>query len=568
MIKRKRIGDILVEAGLITDDELKSALEEQKGSGEKLGKILIRNGILTEDELLDGLSEQLLIARYDADHYPLNASFCDIVPHAIAQRAGVVPLQKKGTVLLLAMTNPTDIDALELVERHTKLTVEPVICTESELDQLMSALYGATGAFDELMETIETPEFDSDSAREETVHEVQPDVLTDMAEGAPAVRMVNWLINQAIRLRASDIHLGPEKDRVLLRFRIDGKLQDMPSPPKALFMSIVSRIKLLAGMDIAISRIPQDGRFSVRISDREYNMRVSAVPAIYGENLVLRVLDTSAGPKNLTELGIQDEMLKTITRLTHRPWGMILVCGPTGSGKTTTLYAVLQTLNRPDVNIMTLEDPAEYHLAHIRQIQINHRAGMSFAQGLRALLRQDPDILMVGEIRDLETAQIAVQAALTGHLVLSTLHTNDAVGAVVRLIDMGVPPFLVGSVLLMVVAQRLVRRVCRECAQPSAPPTDEMCRWLGVTADTSANYQRGQGCNACMNTGYRGRVGLYETLEFDEEIRARISQGVATDELRKGAARRGLLRTLREDAAQKVLAGLTTPEEAASSVLF
>ncbi|MDX9981953.1 MAG: GspE/PulE family protein [Lentisphaeria bacterium] len=566
MIIRRRIGDILLEAGMISQPNLEKALEEQRRTDEKLGKILIRLELITEEELLDCLASQLDIDRYSPERYPLELGMGDMIPAALAQRLQLVPLCMKGTMLLIAMPNPTDIDALEQVERLTGCEVEPVICTESSLAQLTSALYGNVGDFDQLLADIETPE--QAKADEEAIHEVQAGTLANLAEGAPVVRMVNWVISQAVRMRASDIHLSPEKDFVQLRFRIDGQLRDMPSPPQGLFLPMISRIKLLARMDIAISRVPQDGRFTVRMNNREYNIRASSLPTVHGENMVLRLLDPESGPGSLESMDLDPAMHAEIRSLIHRPWGLILACGPTGSGKTTTLYTMLRELSGPNVNIMALEDPAEYRLPRIRQVQVNHRAGMTFAQGLRAMLRQDPDVIMVGEIRDTETAQIAVQAALTGHLVLSTIHTNDAVGAITRLVDMGVPPFLVGSVMQLAISQRLVRRICRSCGTTDEHPKPEMLRWLGLDPAARIPCRRGRGCNVCLEVGFLGRCGLFETLRFDEELRRGVSRGADTGQIAQLARERNLLRDLRADAARRVLEGTTTVEEAASAIMF
>jgi type IV pilus assembly protein PilB len=551
---------------MISQQSLDKALEEQRRTDEKLGKILIRLESITEEDLIDCLASQLDIDRYSPERYPLELAMADTIPASLAQRLQLVPLCMKGAMLLIAMPNPTDIDALEQIERLTGNEVEPVICTETALAQLTSALYGATGDFDQLLADIETLE--QAKPEEEAIHEVQPSALANLAEGAPVVRMVNWVISQAVRMRASDIHLSPEKDFVQLRFRIDGQLRDMPSPPQALFLPMVSRIKLLARMDIAISRLPQDGRFTIRMNNREYNIRASSLPTVHGENMVLRLLDPESGPASLDSMDLDAAMHEEIRSLIHRPWGLILACGPTGSGKTTTLYTMLREISGPNTNIMALEDPAEYRLPRIRQVQVNHRAGMTFAQGLRAMLRQDPDVIMVGEIRDTETAQIAVQAALTGHLVLSTIHTNDAVGAITRLVDMGVPPFLVGSVMQLAISQRLVRRICRSCGKVDEHPKPEMFRWLGIDPDEPIVCRRGRGCNVCMETGFLGRCGLYETLRFDEELRRCVSRGADSGEIAQVARERNLLHDLRADAARRVREGTTTVEEAVSAIMF
>jgi type IV pilus assembly protein PilB len=388
-----------------------------------------------------------------------------------------------------------------------------------------------------------------------------------MAEEAPVVRIVNSIIAQAVREGASDIHISPEADRAQLRFRVDGKLREVPSPPKSLMLPIVSRVKILSSMDIAVSRVPQDGRFTVRMEKKEINIRASALPTIHGENIVLRLLDMSSGVYSLKQLGMSEEDRAKIEAAIVKPYGMILSTGPTGSGKSTSLYAILKELNKPDINIVTLEDPVEYRVEHIRQVQLNRKAGMTFASGLRSILRQDPDVMLVGEIRDSETAGLATQAALTGHRVLSTLHTNDAAGAVTRLNEMGIEPFLVSSVLLISFAQRLIRTVCPYCKEPYAPPMDALKAW-GLDQVEGADFQRGRGCIQCMNTGYKGRTGVFEVLQIDETIQHMILRGKTAQDITRAAKRAGTLRTLKDDAADKVILGITTLEEAISTVMM
>jgi type IV pilus assembly protein PilB len=567
VIQRKRIGDILVDDGLITREQLDAAVAGQKGTREKLGRLLVSTGVVTEEQLLECLGRQLDIDRYAPDRYPLDPTLAEVVSPRLAQQLQLVPLRQQQNLLLVAMPNPTDVAAIDQVERDTGLEVEPVICSETELAQLTGGLYGSSGQFNEMLETFETPEVLAEDD-EDRVHEVLSETVTDAATGAPVIRMVNWLISQAIRLRASDIHINPDVEFIRIRFRIDGRLRDMPSPPRAMFLPIVSRLKLLAHMDIATARVPQDGRFTARLDGRDFNLRVSSVPTLYGENLVLRVLASDRGPQTFESLGISPEDEAVINAALARPWGMILACGPTGSGKSTTLSTMLRQLNATESNIMTLEDPVEYRVPRVQQVQINHRAGMSFAHGLRAMLRQDPDVIMVGEIRDAETAAIAVQAAQTGHLVLSTVHTNDAVGAVARLVDMGVPPFLVSSVMVLAISQRLVRRVCRDCGAPTPPPDAAVLASLGLSAAAAGGCRRGRGCNVCLDTGYLGRAGLYEFLRLDDELRRLIAQGTPALELTRVATQRGLLSNLARDAGRKVAQGQTTAEEAMSAVML
>ena len=388
-----------------------------------------------------------------------------------------------------------------------------------------------------------------------------------MAGEAPIVILVNSIFAQAVREGASDVHVSPQKNSIQVRFRIDGKLHEVPSPPKTLFWPIIARIKILANMDITVTRVPQDGRFTLRMENKEINIRVSSIPTIHGENVVLRLLDTSSGIYALDLLGMVNADIERVRSMIGKPYGMILTTGPTGCGKSTSLYSILNELNRPDSNIMTLEDPVEYRMENIRQIQLNRKAGMTFASGLRSILRQDPDIIMVGEIRDAETAAIAVQAAQTGHRVLSTVHTNDAVGAITRFIDMGIEPFLLSSTLLVSIAQRLVRTVCPYCREPYNPPEKILASW-GLENWESANFQRGRGCNQCFNTGYKGRTGLYEVLVIDEMIQDLIIKKKSAQDIVRKAVDSGNLKTLKYDAGNKVLKGITTLEEASSAVMM
>jgi type IV pilus assembly protein PilB len=385
-----------------------------------------------------------------------------------------------------------------------------------------------------------------------------------LAEGAPAVRVVNWIVAQAVREGASDIHISPERNHIQLRFRVDGRLREVPAPPKAMLLSIVSRIKILGHMDIAVSRIPQDGRFTTKIENREINVRASTIPTVNGENVVLRLLDMSGTAYTLDRLGMVESDCEKIGEMIQRPHGMILSTGPTGSGKSTSLYAILRKLNTPDINIITVEDPVEYRMDRIRQVQLNTKAGMTFASGLRSILRQDPDVIMVGEIRDAETARVAVQASLTGHLVLSTAHTNDAVGAITRMIDMGIEPFLVASVLAVSFAQRLLRRVCKRCSVEE-PSSTQVLQFWGIPEGTK--LRRAVGCQACQGLGYQGRVGIFEVLVADEDVQRMITANANSHEIVKFLREAGRLRTLKEDAAEKIKLGITTTDEAASGVV-
>jgi type IV pilus assembly protein PilB len=414
---------------------------------------------------------------------------------------------------------------------------------------------------------MEDMEYDKEGEKAQATEDVEVSSLQGMAEEAPVVRLVNSILSQGVREGASDIHISPEKNYAQVRFRVDGKLHEVPAPPKSMFLPILSRLKILANMDISVSRIPQDGRFTVKMKNKEINIRASTIPSIYGENLVLRLLDTSSGVYSLERLGMFDFDRVKIESIIKRPYGMILSTGPTGSGKSTSLYSILKTINQPDINIITVEDPVEYRIEKICQVQLNRKAGMTFADGLRSILRQDPDVIMVGEIRDSETANIAVQAALTGHRVLSTLHTNDSPGAITRFIDMGVEPFLVASVMIVSFAQRLVRKVCPSC-KATYRPTREALKFWRLDQVQDANFQQGRGCFNCMQSGYKGRTGVYEVLIIDDMIQNLILKRKPAHEIARAAKEAGNFTTLEENAAEKVIQGITSLEEAASAIML
>ena len=566
---KKKLGEMLVEAGLLSEEKLKDALAEFAKSGLKLGQYLARQGLVSEGSIIDMLSRQLDIEKYHPDGFPLDLRLSDTIPYDLAMKHQCVPLRKKARLLTVGMLDPMDIEALDAIEVTSNLEVEPVICTERALNQLLDSLYRTQSGLGNVMETIEEMQIeDEPSATPEDSGEkdLHVDTLKDMADEAPVIRLVNSIVSQAVREGASDIHISPEHSFSTIRFRIDGKLHEMPAPPKSMLMPIISRVKILAGMDIATLRVPQDGRFTVKMEKKEINIRASTVPTIHGENLVLRLLDMSSGHYTLDRLGVSVQDMERIENGIKKPYGMILSTGPTGSGKSTSLYAILRKLNSSEVNIITLEDPIEYRVEKIRQIQLNRRAGMTFASGLRAILRQDPDIILVGEIRDAETAGIAVQAAMTGHRVLSTVHTNDAAGAITRFIDMGIEPFLVASVLIISFAQRLVRTVCPYCKENYDPPRELLVRF-GLENAEDATFMRGKGCFNCMNTGYKGRIGIFEILFNDEMIQDMILKRHSAQEITRAAVNAGKLQTLKDDAIMKVKQGLTTFEEAMSAVV-
>jgi type IV pilus assembly protein PilB len=504
--------------------------------------------------------------KYRPDKFPIDVTLSKVLPADLARRCQAVPLKKAEMLLTVAMTDPQNIRAIDAIEQHVKSEVEIVLCTEQHLNHLMSSIYGSFAGMGEILDGFGDMEIDKDEEKSDRTEDIEMGSLQNMAEEAPVVALVNSFISQAIRDGASDVHICPQKERVRVRFRVDGKLYDVPSPPKKMFLPIVSRLKILGGMDIAVSRKAQDGRFTVRVKNRDINVRASTIPSIYGENVVLRLLDTSSGIYSLERIGMDEGDRRKVAEAIARPHGMILSTGPTGSGKSTSLYSIIKKLNEPDVNIITVEDPVEYRIDNILQVQLNTKAGMTFASGLRSILRQDPDVVMVGEVRDTETAKIAVQAALTGHMVLTTLHTNDAAGAITRLIDMGVEPFLVSSVLSVSFSQRLVRKVCSSCKAPHHPSEDVLNYWQ-IASGNGYKFSQGKGCFHCMHTGYRGRTGVYEVLVIDSKIQDMILSRTPTHEITRAAISSGLLTPLKDNAVQKVVQGITTFEEAASAVM-
>jgi type IV pilus assembly protein PilB len=563
---KKRLGEILVKEGLLTEVMLKQVLIDQKKTDLKFGQYLIRQGIVQEKQIIDLLSKQFNIKKYLMNDFPLDLELVRYIPIEIAQKNQVVPLKIKGNLLMVAIVDPLEITTLDSIEKLNNMEVEPVICSEAEVNQLISSMYGMQS---DLGDIIGTMEVDSKEEEEsDNKDEVQVASLQDMAGEALVVRLTNSIFAQAIRDKASDIHISPQKNTVQLRYRIDGRLIEMPSPPKSLFLSVIARIKILANMDITVSRIPQDGRFTLKIEKKEINVRVSSIPTIHGENIVMRLLDMGAGIYTLDRLGMDAADMAKIENICSKPYGMILSTGPTGSGKSTSLYAILNSINKTDINIITLEDPVEYRINDIRQVQLNRKAGMTFASGLRSILRQDPDVIMVGEIRDAETAAVSVQAAQTGHRLLSTVHTNDAAGVITRFIDMGIEPFLISSVLLVSFAQRLVRTVCPYCKENYDPPPDALDAF-GITQEEAKNadFQHGKGCSQCKNTGYRGRTGIFEVLINDEMIQDMIIKKKPSPEITRTAVAAGKLKTLKVSAAQKVIRGITTLEEAVSAVM-
>ena len=569
MIANKKLGEMLLECGLLNEEQLKQAIAGHKRNNMKLGQFLVRAGIVSSTQIMDLISTQLNIRKYNPENFPIDMALASLFPVEMAHKYQAVPLSSNNFLLTVAMADPMDIAAMDAIEAYTNTEIEPVICADQELTHLVNVMYGTYSGIGGVLDSMEKIEFKIDKSQAGSVYgeDIEVGSLQDMAEEAPVVRLVNSVLSQAVREGASDIHISPEKNYVQIRFRVDGKLHEVPSPPKSMILPVISRLKILANMDIAIARIPQDGRFTIKMDKKEINFRASTMPTIYGENIVLRLLDTSSAIHTLDSLGMSASDRKKIASMIIKPHGMILSTGPTGSGKSTTLYSIIKKINTPDINIITLEDPVEYRLEKIRQIQLNRKAGMTFASGLRSVIRQDPDVIMVGEIRDAETAGIAVQAALTGHRVLSTVHTNDAAGAITRLLDMGIEAFLASSVILVSVAQRLVRKVCPYCKE-SWKPSAEALKYWGIDKTEGADFVRGAGCMNCMNKGYSGRTGIFEVLIIDDMVRAMILKNESAREITNAARQSGRLSTLRDDAVIKVVQGVTTLEEAASAVMM
>ncbi len=539
---RKRLGDLLLEAGLITEEQLQSALRDRKPN-QKIGEALLQKGYITEQQLIEVLEFQLGVPHVSLYGYPFEKNLLNLVSKETAKRHLLIPLKKQGDKLYIAMADPLDFIAIEHLRLSTGFQIEPVIASKDEILRAISRYYDVEDGFEEFAE-----------------EPVRPTETEDVTEqDSPVVRLVNQLISNAITLRASDIHIDPHETKVVVRYRIDGVLRIEKVLPKSMQSVITARIKIMSNLDITEHRIPQDGRIKINVDVRHVDIRVSTLPTIYGEKIVLRILDFSATISDLNRLGFNKVNLERYLKLIERPNGIVLITGPTGSGKSSTLYATLNRLNSEEVNIITIDDPVEYQLEGINQIQVNPNVGMTFAAGLRAILRQDPNIIMVGEIRDRETAEIAIRASITGHLVFSTLHTNDSLGAVTRLIDMGVEPFLVAASVSGVVAQRLVRRVCRDCAEEHEPTKVERAifRKRGLTID---RIVRGRGCSSCHMTGYRGRMAIQEVLIIDDEMRHVITNKESFSKLQELAIKNETIFLL-DDGLLKIKKGLTTPEE-------
>ncbi len=557
------IGELLRAQGAITSEQLAHALEIQRQSGGRLGRILVEMGVVSEGQLARGLARHWGLPFTELPEEDIASDVARLIPTYLAQRHGVVAIERKQNRIVVAMSDPSNVVAIDDIRLLTGLDVEIVIASSDDLARVQGRLYGITTDFEEILKASPTseggePEIAQDVAPTE---EMSLEHLRTIGEEAPIVRVVNQIFAQAIRAGASDIHLEPHRRDLKVRFRVDGLLHDIMSPPKQVQAALISRVKILANMDIAERRLPQDGHIHLRAEGREFDMRVSSLPTVLGEKVVIRILDQSSVRVPLNRIGMSAELLTGWEALVGKPYGMLAVTGPTGSGKTTTLYTSLARINTPERNIVSVEDPVEYQIPRVNQVQVNVRAGLTFARGLRSILRQDPDVVLIGEIRDKETAEIAVQASMTGHLVLSTLHTNDAPSAVTRLNDMGIEPFLITSSVIGVLAQRLVRVICPHCKEAYSPPVDALRR-LGLEPDQQKEVRlyRGRGCDFCRATGYKGRLGVFELMTMNDRLRSLVISSAGVDALREAAQQDGM-RTLRQDGVQKVLEGITTIEE-------
>ncbi len=594
----ERLGELLIKRNYITPEQLKKALDEQKLKGGRLESNLVRLGYIKEDELLSFLSAQYRVPSVKISKMEINPNVIKLVPSSISKKYFIIPINRVGPKLTLAMADPSNIVVIDEIKFMTGFNVEPVVASETEIIDAVKKYYGGGGNVAGLgTVSFQSTDFDLDDEKvsvstegimldedvvdvddfDKLVHgavdnvevvdtQLNPDESIDM-EG-PIIKIVNGILIKAIKLGASDIHFEPYERTFRVRYRIDGVLRRDMALPIQIKNAMTSRLKIMAKLDIAEKRLPQDGRIKLRMGKgREMDFRVSCIPVLYGEKVVLRLLDKSALQLDMAKLGFEESSLADLKAAIHRPVGMILVTGPTGSGKTTTLYSALSELNKETENIITAEDPIEYNFMGINQVQMHEEIGLTFASSLRSFLRQDPDIIMVGEIRDFETAQIAVQAALTGHLVLSTVHTNDAPGTITRLIDMGIEPFLISSAVILILAQRLIRKICMECREP-VKVHPQLLIDLGIPADEVKSFPvyKGKGCSICNNTGYKGRVGLYEVMPMREEVKELILSRASTSETKKEAIRLGM-KTLRQSGIAKIKEGVTTIEEVLRSTI-
>jgi type IV pilus assembly protein PilB len=566
-----QIGELLLRDNLITPEQLENALEFQRRNGGRLGTILIDLGFADDDSITSVLSRQYGVPSINLAYFEIDAAVIKLIPVETAQKYMVIPLSRVGSTLTIAMADPTNVFAMDDIKFMTGFNVEPVVATESSIREAVEKYYGTPHSielkkvYDEIAQA-EKDAFELDlEATGDGEQEISIDELQRSSEEAPIIRLVNLILSESIKKGASDIHIEPYEKDFRVRFRIDGILYNMMTPPLRLRDAIISRVKIMARMDISEKRLPQDGRIKIRTTlenrKKEIDYRVSALPTLFGEKIVLRILDRDSLPMDMTKLGFEQLSLQRMEAAILKPYGMVLVTGPTGSGKTSTLYSALNRLNTPETNIITAEDPVEYNFRGINQVQIKEQIGLTFAAALRSFLRQDPNIILVGEIRDFETTEIAIKAALTGHLVLSTVHTNDAPSTITRLLNMGIEPFLVATSVHMICAQRLIRKICKECKEEIKTPVQALVD-IGFSKEDAGGIRayRGRGCRTCNLTGYKGRIGLYEVMDISEEIQELILVGASAREIKRKAVEEGMI-TLRHSGLAKIKAGLTTLDE-------
>jgi len=559
-MQANRLGEILVKNNLISRDQLGKALEEQKLSGNqlRLGSILISLKLLTEEQLTSFLSKQYGVPSVNLSDYEIDSAVIKIIPPEVVQKYQLLPVNRAGATLIVAVSDPSNLFAIEDIKFMTGYNIEMVVASERDIKASIDKYYDQSASLADVMDNLDVEDFEIVDENEQ----VDVGSLERATEDAPVVKMVNAILQDAIRKKASDIHIEPYEKMFRVRFRIDGVLYEIMKPPLKLKNAITSRIKIMAELDIAERRLPQDGRIKIKLGGgKDMDFRVSCLPTLFGEKIVMRLLDKGNLQTDLTKLGYEPEALAHFMHEIHKPFGMVLVTGPTGSGKTVSLYSAISELNKVSENISTAEDPVEFNFAGINQVQMHEDIGLNFSAALRSFLRQDPDIIMIGEIRDFETAEIAIKAALTGHMVLSTLHTNDAPATINRLLNMGIEPFLVASAVNLITAQRLARRVCGECKQPEEIPVQALID-AGVSPDEAPSYvcMRGQGCPACNNTGYKGRVGFYQVMPMREEIKELILNGANTAEIKRETMRIGI-KTMRQSGLTKLKEGVTSFEE-------
>jgi type IV pilus assembly protein PilB len=569
----QRLGDLLVKEKIITPEQLEQANKVQKEQSCRLGSALVKLGFLTDEDVTNFLSRQYGVPAINLSYFEIDPAVVKLIPFETAKRYQILPLSRVGASLTIAMVDPTNVFAMDDIKFMTGFNIEPVVASESSILAGIDKAYGTTKEED--LETVMqsmTELGDEDvELNEQSEQELGLSELEKAADEAPVVKLVNVVLSDAVKRGASDIHIEPYEKEFRVRFRIDGVLQSIMSPPMKLKDAITSRLKIMSKLDISEKRLPQDGRIMLKMNiggrKKQLDFRVSTLPTLWGEKIVLRLLDKENLRLDMTKLGFEPESLVKFEKAILKPYGMVLVTGPTGSGKTNTLYSSISRLNQPDTNIMTAEDPVEFQLQGVNQVQMKEQIGLNFAAALRSFLRQDPNIILVGEIRDFETAEIAIKAALTGHLVLSTLHTNGAPETITRLMNMGIEPFLVATSVHMIVAQRLIRRICKDCTEPmDVPPQTLIDAGFAPEEAKTIKIQKGKGCGVCNNSGYKGRCGLYEVMEVDDEIRELVLVGASAVELKKKAIERGMI-TLRRSGLIKVAAGMTTLEEVARETI-